>query len=277
AHRTLAIIGRAARPFGDLEGWLVATERTPELVLGQLLAALLVMCESLRHVPGVFGFPWEILVCTAVVGLIDWTSDTASEALMLPVGEARPPTLQTLSLSTLNGSLSWPSLGHTVEFLKERWKNQPPKFSQRAGTRSPPVRPTPSPGRRLETWQRIGKNTFFYQKGSSCNSRKRMTALDGGKAPQAEESKRSPQAMLAKVESKFQPFLSGPATPAAPPAAPRGPEVTGPLLAPQLPQERGGHTGRALRPVLTCRFDSASQRPDHGHPQPQQICLCFLP
>lgn len=70
AHRSLSIGGRAVRLFGDTGGYLAATKMSPKSFLVQLWAALLVMYENLRHVPGVLGLPWEILVCTAVVVFI---------------------------------------------------------------------------------------------------------------------------------------------------------------------------------------------------------------
>lgn len=46
------------------------SEMSPQPVLEQLWAALLVVCESRPHVPGVSGFPWVTLRCTAVVAFI---------------------------------------------------------------------------------------------------------------------------------------------------------------------------------------------------------------
>ncbi|KAF5926281.1 hypothetical protein HPG69_011411 [Diceros bicornis minor] len=46
--------------------------------------------------------------------------------------------------------------------------------------------------------------------------------------------------MLAKVKSKSQPFPRGPSTPAAPPTAPRGPEMWGDPRGHQAPQQREG-------------------------------------
>ena len=48
----------------------MATEMSPQLVLEQLWAALLVMYESMPHMPGDTGFLWVILICTAVMVFI---------------------------------------------------------------------------------------------------------------------------------------------------------------------------------------------------------------
>lgn len=59
---------------------------------------------------------------------------------------------------------------------------------------------------------------------------------------------------------------------------PQPPEAWKSRGSPRSPGPPGGgyHTGRALRPGVTCRFDSAWRWPGPGHPQPQEICLCFL-
>ncbi|KAF5914630.1 hypothetical protein HPG69_005127 [Diceros bicornis minor] len=53
-----------------MEGLLPTTGSTFQLILEHLWGVPLVMSESLRQVPGLPAFPWEILVCAAMLVLI---------------------------------------------------------------------------------------------------------------------------------------------------------------------------------------------------------------
>lgn len=163
AHRTLALGGRAAEPSPAMEGLLPAVGSTFQLILEHLWGALLVISESLRQVPALPAFPWEILVRTVVAVLVvlivkrgqTLRSGTAldercsahdevggkrgdnigpvsqdAEALEVPGGEASPLLLQTLCLSAINTNLSRFSLQDTVDFLEKARKSQPLKTSQ---------------------------------------------------------------------------------------------------------------------------------------------------
>ena len=55
---------------GTREGLLPAAKMSSLLVLEPLWDALLVMSVTLRGVPGSLGFPWEILLCAAMVVFI---------------------------------------------------------------------------------------------------------------------------------------------------------------------------------------------------------------
>lgn len=63
AHRTLALEDRAVSP----KSLPSATASTFGMLLEDLCGALLVIAESLRHVPGLHAFPREILVCAVVM------------------------------------------------------------------------------------------------------------------------------------------------------------------------------------------------------------------
>nr|KAF6469746.1 hypothetical protein HJG59_011122 [Molossus molossus] len=121
-----------------------------------LCGVLLVICENLRHVPGLLVFSWEILVgALVVVSLIakrrhtsgsvkapgKWCSVceevsenigpmTEADALKSSGVEASPLLLQTLCLRALSKHMSKLSLQDMVNLLKMARKSQPPKLSQ---------------------------------------------------------------------------------------------------------------------------------------------------
>lgn len=151
--------GRAKRPLRATDGRLVATEVSPQRVLEELWAALLVMYESVAQVLGVSVLPghpgthcgggapsdestrfkeskgaaWEAMCQGEVTGrgLEDRGSETqALESFRSCVGEAGPPTLQTVALAALTGDPSGWSVQHVVRLLKEGGKSQAANLSQ---------------------------------------------------------------------------------------------------------------------------------------------------
>ena len=123
---------------------LVAMEMSLQPVLEQLWAALLVIHESVPHMPRVSEFRWEILVCTAVVivlvksgrslrrrrgqcaqgevsekGVQETGAETqACEAVASPVQKASPLPLQILALEVLNKTHSYFSVKDAAQLLK---------------------------------------------------------------------------------------------------------------------------------------------------------------
>lgn len=67
AHRTLALEDRAVNPKKNMEGLLSATALTFRMLLEFLCGALLVIAESLRHIPGLHAYLREILICSVAV------------------------------------------------------------------------------------------------------------------------------------------------------------------------------------------------------------------
>ncbi|KAF5920973.1 hypothetical protein HPG69_003977 [Diceros bicornis minor] len=156
-----------------MEGLLPAIGSIFQPILKHLWGALLVISESLRQVPDLSAFPWEILVCIVVmvlVVLITLRSETAlgercsacgevngkcgetigpviqaEEALESPGGEASPLRLQTLCMSAINTNLSRLSLQDTVNFLEKARKSQPLKISQGVSDAADLGVPLPSP------------------------------------------------------------------------------------------------------------------------------------
>ncbi|XP_012518562.1 PREDICTED: cTAGE family member 5-like [Propithecus coquereli] len=155
----LANGGRATEPFGATKGLLPTPEMSPQLVLDQLWAVLLVMFKSLEQVPGALGFSGKVLVCAALVvfivrrgisgrrgeepatrgsacGKVDpkaraktGPKPKAHAGPPSPVVEDSPLWLQNLCLAALNGTSTY-SLQNMVDLLKEGEKSQPPELPQ---------------------------------------------------------------------------------------------------------------------------------------------------
>ncbi|EPY83705.1 CTAGE family, member 5-like protein [Camelus ferus] len=143
-----------------MEVLLPAPGPTFQLILELLSGALLLVYESLTHVPGLSVFHWEILVCAGVLvlavnrwyalrrgKLLGKTSSARDEvcekdketpgpmtqaykALKPPGPEASPPLLQILCFWALKENLRKTLLQGTVDFIEKAQKSQPPQLSQ---------------------------------------------------------------------------------------------------------------------------------------------------
>ncbi|EPQ19988.1 Cutaneous T-cell lymphoma-associated antigen 5 [Myotis brandtii] len=175
-----------------MEGLLPAITSAFQLVLEHLCRMLLVVSESLRHVPGLPAFPWGILVGTLVVESVIVKRRHTSRSVKAPgkrcsVGdevcakcsktigpmtdaditkspgvEARSLLLQTLCLRALNKHLSNLSLQDMVGSLKTARKSQPPKLSQ-ATDEKPTAKALGIEGERLQEdiVDDLNKNAHF--------------------------------------------------------------------------------------------------------------------
>nr|XP_044605863.1 cTAGE family member 9-like [Equus asinus] len=118
------------------------------------------------------------------------------------------------------------------------------------------------------------ENLFQMQRAEES---KRAAVLAERKLEERRRENEHNRQRLAMLEASFQPLPRGNFPPAAPPMAPRGPEVWGIPWAGRTPRKEDGPVMRPQGPGVTCRFDSASTAAGSSAPQPRQdICTGVL-